>query len=87
MARLPDWVLAKPSPCRRIQIPIPVIKQVGLIILVFGAPSKRVHSGHGAGGAEDFTEGAFEASPWVIAKALNIREIRIKPGTEGFSET
>ena len=39
-------------------IPIPVIKQVRLIILVFGGEPEGIGLGHGAGGAEDFTEGA-----------------------------
>ena len=36
----------------------PVIKQLALIILVFGREPERVGLGHGAGGAEEFPEGA-----------------------------
>jgi hypothetical protein len=50
--------------------PIPVIKQVSLIILVFGGKPEGIGRGYGAGGAEEFPEGAFEASLWFLPKTL-----------------
>ena len=77
-------VPADPPSGARVVIPIPVIKQVRLIVLVLGREPEGVGLGHGAGGAEDFPEGAFEASPWVFAKPLNLREMRGKRKRQAF---
>ena len=79
------WVLAAPPPCARVVISIPVINQVRLIILIFGGEPERICLGHGAGGAEEFPEGAFEASPWVPGKPMNMKGMRRKPITAGIS--
>jgi hypothetical protein len=54
--------------------------------VVFGRKSEGVRFGHGAGGADDFPEGPFEASPWFLPRGLDRNEMRGKPGAAGFSE-
>ena len=41
------------------QIAVPVVDQVGLVILIFGPEPEGIGLGHGAGLADDLPEGAF----------------------------
>jgi hypothetical protein len=72
--------------CAGAVLPIAVVEEVRLVILILGGEPEGIDLGHGAGGAEEFPEGAFEASPWISGKALNLREMRIQPRTASFSE-
>jgi hypothetical protein len=53
-----DWIYADPPSRAGIVIPIPVIEQVGFIILILAGEAEGVGLSHGARCAEDFTEGA-----------------------------
>ena len=63
-----------------------IADQVGLVIGVLGAPAEGIGFGHGTGSTDDLPEGAFEASPWVFANPMNLRGMRMTPGTTEFSE-
>jgi hypothetical protein len=49
--------------CARVVIPISVIEKIRFIILIFGGEPEEIGLGHGAGGAEDFPEGAIFFMP------------------------
>jgi len=68
-----DEISTDPPAHTRIVISIPVIEQVRLAILVFGGEPEGIGLGHGAGGTEEFPEGAFEASPGVSGKRLGLK--------------
>lgn len=53
----PDWVSGQPPSSAGVVIAIPVIKQVGFVILGFGGEPEGIEFGQGAGGVEEFDEG------------------------------
>jgi hypothetical protein len=59
---------------------------VRLVILILGREPEGIGLGHGAGGAKDFPEGPFEASPRGFKKPLTPKAMRRKTGAAAFSE-
>lgn len=53
-----EWVSTIPPPRVGVVIPIPVIQQVGFIILVFGREAEGIGFGHRPCSPDDLTEGA-----------------------------
>ncbi len=57
-----QWILAVPFSGAWIVIPVTVIEEARFVILIFCGEPERIQAGHRPGGAEDFSEGTFEAS-------------------------
>lgn len=55
-----------------------VVNQIRLIVLEFGRKPEGIGLGHWSGHAQDFSEGAFEASLQVFAMALAMRPFQSK---------
>jgi len=68
LSRLFDRIPAHPSSRAGAVIPIAVVKQIRLVIVELGGEPERIGLRQQAGGAEEFPEGAFEASPRVLKK-------------------
>jgi hypothetical protein len=77
---------AQPSSRGGVQVAPSIINQVRLIILVFGGEPEGVGLGHRTGGAEEFPEGAFEASPRVLAKSAIPSQLQRCSARTHFSE-
>jgi hypothetical protein len=84
--RLTQRVSIWPSPSGWVVVPITVTKQVRLLVLKLGREPEGVGLRHRPGGTEEFPEGAFKASPDVLAKALPLRKLGAKAARAGFSE-
>ncbi len=82
-----ERIPADPSSCDGTVMPIPVVKEIRLVILTLGGESERIGLGHGAGGAEDFPEGAFEASLWSFHIGLSSIRLQTPSAKPDFSET
>jgi hypothetical protein len=81
-----DWITVWPPPCARIVVAVSVVEISRLVVLIFGREPERIDEAQRPGGAEEFSEGAFGASPRARYKTLAREDMRATVRTGCISE-